>query len=244
MVRDGDGGLPRSCKGYEFTVGMEEAGGLFAVRMAFGLFAVREEEAFCFEVVGDGAARNAEFFCDFDEGVAILVEFYEAVGFAVEDSFGCCAFCSFRATKSYAFFALCMNDVETTAGLHAAFDFDDFAEVVDEERHRAVGVEGGRMYGARGLVCGGFCSEIVQRYEGAVIGVQVLHDLKESWEAAAEGGDVSGDYCVSGADWFYEVLYAVAVNLACEVILNPGVVSDGVVFAPQFELLTFLLERL
>lgn len=235
MVRDGDGGLPRSCKGYEFTVGVEEA---------FCLFAVSVEEAFCFEEVGDGAARNAEVFCDFDEGVAILVEFYEAVSFAVEDSFGCCAFCAFRAAECYAFFALCMNDVETTASLHATFNLNNLAEVIHKERHRTVRVEGGRMYGARGLVSGGFCSEIVQRYEGAVIGVQVLHDLKESWEAAAEGGDVSGDYCVSGADWFYEVLYAVAVNLACEVILNPGVVSDGVVFAPQFELLAFLLERL
>lgn len=137
-----------------------------------------------------------------------------------------------------------MNDVETTAGLHAALNFDDFAEVVHEERHRAVGVEGGRVCGARGLVSGGFCSEIVQSYEGAVIGVQVLHDLKESREATAEGGDVSGDYCVSGADWFYEVLYAVAVNFACEVIFDPGVVSDGVVFAPQFELLALFLERL
>lgn len=61
MVRDGDdvARLPRSRKGYEFAVGLEVAGGLFAVRMTFGLFAVRVEEAFCFEVVGDGAAGNA-----------------------------------------------------------------------------------------------------------------------------------------------------------------------------------------
>lgn len=50
MARDDDGGLPRSRKGYEFAVGLEEA---------FCLFAVRVEEAFCFEVVGDGAAGNA-----------------------------------------------------------------------------------------------------------------------------------------------------------------------------------------
>lgn len=52
MVREGDdvARLPRSCKGYEFAVGLEEA---------FCLFAVSVEDAFCFEVVGDGAAGNA-----------------------------------------------------------------------------------------------------------------------------------------------------------------------------------------
>lgn len=160
--------------------------------------------------------------------MAILVEFNEAVSFAVEDSFGGRAFCSFRATEGYAFFALCMNDVETTAGLHAAFDFDDFAEVVHKERHRAVGVEG----------AGVFKSD-----EGAAVCEQVLHDLEQHRKAAAEGGDVVGDDSVAGVDWFYKVLYAVSLDLACEVILDQGVGCDVVGFAPQFELLTFLLER-
>lgn len=191
------------------------------------LASVGVEEAGGFEEVGDGAAGYAEFFGDFDEGMTILVEFFETVGLAVEYSFGGRAFCSFRATEGYAFFALCMDDIETTAGLHAAFDFDDFAEVIHEQRHRAVGVEGAAFKGN----------------EGAAVVEQVLHDLEEHREAAAEGGDVSGDYGVSGVNRFYKVLYAISLNLACEVILNPGVVGYAVVFAPQFELLAFLLER-
>lgn len=145
----------------------------------------------------------------------------------MEDSFGCCAFCSFRATEGYAFFAFGVDDIETTARLHAAFDFDDFAEVVDEERHRAVRVEGAAFKGD----------------EGAAVVEQVLHDLEEHREAAAEGGYVVGDDGVAGVDWFYKVLYAVSLDFACEVILNPGVVGYVVGFAPQRKRLTFHLER-
>lgn len=191
------------------------------------LASVGVEEAFCFEEVGDGAAGYAEFFCDLCRGLACLVEFNETVSLTVEDSFGCCAFCTFRTAKGYAFFALCMDDIETTARFHAAFDFDDFAEVVHKERHRAVREEGAAFKGN----------------EGAAVVEQVLHDLEEHREAAAEGGDVVGDDGVAGVDWFYEVLYAVSLDLACEVILNPGVVGYVVGFAPQRKRLTFHLER-
>lgn len=61
--------------------------------------------------------------------------------FAVEDGFLWAFAGAFGSAEGHAFFSLHLHHSCEALCLHLAFDGNYFAEMVDEERHRAVGVE-------------------------------------------------------------------------------------------------------
>lgn len=178
-------------------------------------------------VVSDCVWGNFEGFGDFAVIFSLAQEFLKACFFSVEDGFFGAFAGAFRAAEGHAFFSLFFHHGAEAVCFHSAFDGDDFAEMIDEERHRAIWLQ----------EAGG-----TDNYYAAAVLKQMRHDLEEHWEAASECSDISGDYGVAVLDWCEQGLNLLGRDTAVEIILDPVVFGYAVRFAPLLEVLALFLE--
>lgn len=92
-------------------------------------------------IIADGIAGDAELCGDFPVVLSLAQEGLDLGFFSVEDGFFGAFAGTFGSAEGHAFFSLHLHHSCEALCLHLTFDGNYFAEMVNEERHRAVGVE-------------------------------------------------------------------------------------------------------